>query len=201
MTRVAPVDPANADPLLAEPMEVQRAQLGVVPTSLMTMAHRPRMAAAWVKLTGEIMGEGSVDRALKQLIAYIASTAHGCRYCQAHTSHSAHRLGLEVEKIHAAWEFETSPLFDEGERAALALARDGALVPNQVTDGHFDRLHAHWSDEQIVEIMGVIAMFGFLNRWNDTMASTLEPDPLQWGATSMTAVGWEPGRHAATEAT
>ncbi len=195
MTRVTPVPASEADPLLPEAMAIQQAELGFVPTSLMTMAHRPRMAAAWANLTGEIMGEGTVDLALKQLIAYVTSTARGCRYCQAHTSHSAHRLGVDVEKIHVAWEFETSSLFSEAERAALALARDAAMVPNEVGDAHFDRLGRSFSDEQIVEVMGVIAMFAFLNCWNDSMASTLEPDALRWGAESLGTVGWEVGRH------
>src|SRR3954451_17944628 len=105
MTRVAPVPVDDVDPVAQAAVETQREQLVVAPTSLLTMAHKPRLAAAWANLTPDIMGAGSVDRSLKQLIAYIASIASGCRYCQALTSHSAQKLGMSLEKILAAWEF------------------------------------------------------------------------------------------------
>jgi hypothetical protein len=42
-------------------------------------------------------------------------------------------------------------------------------------------------DEQVVEIVGVIAMFGFLNRWNDTLATPLEDEPLEFAEKHLTA--------------
>jgi uncharacterized peroxidase-related enzyme len=198
MTRIPALTPDEVDPLLKDAMEKQRSHLGLVPESLLTMAYRPRMAAAWATLTAEVVGEGEVPRELKQLVAYTASTAHGCRYCQAHTAHSAHRLGVPLEKLDSAWDFENSDLFSDAERAALRLAYDAAQVPNEVTDAHFDELKKHYSNEQIVEIMGVIAMFGWLNRWNDSMATTLEATPRAWASESLTSSGWEVGRHGAT---
>jgi uncharacterized peroxidase-related enzyme len=200
MTRVPPLAQDEVDPLLRDAMEKQRSHLGLVPESLLTMAHRPRMAAAWATLTAEVVGEGEVSGSLKQLVAYIASTAHGCRYCQAHTAHSAHRLGVPLEKLENAWEFETSDLFSDAERVALALARDAAQVPNQVTDAHFEALKKCYTTEQIVEIMGVIAMFGWLNRWNDSMATTLEATPRTWASEKLGKTGWEVGRHATSDA-
>jgi uncharacterized peroxidase-related enzyme len=195
MTRIPALAKNEVDPSLSEAMERQQSHLGLVPESLLTMAYRPRMAAAWAALTVEVVGEGTVSRPLKQLVAYIASTAHGCRYCQAHTAHSAHRLGVSLDRLQHAWEFETSDLFTDDERAALRLARNAAQVPNEVTDADFDELKRYYSNEQIVEIMGVIAMFGWLNRWNDTMATTLEAAPLGWASENLAQAGWEAGRH------
>ena len=59
----------------------------------------------------------------------------------------------------------------------------------------FLELRKHWSDEQVVEIVAVIAMFGFLNRWNDTFATPLEDAPLHFGETHLTAQGWDAGKH------
>jgi uncharacterized peroxidase-related enzyme len=184
------------DPILQDAIKVQEGHLGLVPESLLTMAHRPKMAAAWANLTATVVGEGTVDRGLKQLVAYVASSAHGCRYCQAHTAHSAERLGIPLAKLQSAFVFEESDLFDESEKAALALARDAALVPNEVTDAHFERLRRHFTVEQVVEMTGVIAMFGWLNRWNDTMATTLEDSPLNWASRRLAATGWAPEKHA-----
>jgi uncharacterized peroxidase-related enzyme len=199
MTRIAPLSKDQVDPMLREAMARQESQLGLVPESLLTMAHRPGMAAAWANLTAQVVGPGSVDRSLKQLVAYVASSAHGCRYCQAHTAHSAEKLGVELDKLQTAFEFETSDRFSEAERAALSLAWDAAMVPNQVTDEHFRRLKQSYSDEQIVEILGVIAMFGWLNRWNDTMATTLEDHPLHWASKNLADTGWSVDKHARSE--
>ena len=56
-------------------------------------------------------------------------------------------------------------------------------------------LRKHWSEEQIVEIVGVIALFGFLNRWNDTLATPLEDAPLEFGERYLAAQGWDAGKH------
>jgi hypothetical protein len=47
------------------------------------------------------------------------------------------------------------------------------------------------SEEQIVEIVGVIALFGFLNRWNNTMATPLEDEPIEY----LSRGGWQAGKH------
>jgi alkylhydroperoxidase family enzyme len=125
----------------------------------------------------------------------VASSAAGCRYCQAHTSHAAEKAGAG-EKLAAVWDFEISPLFTEAERAALRLARDAALVPNQATDAHFSELRRHYSDAEILELVAVVSLFGFLNRWNDTLATRLEPGPRRFAERELAGRGWEVGKHA-----
>ena len=95
----------------------------------------------------------------------------------------------------AVWEFRTSPLYSEGERAALDVAIAAGGAPNGVTDEMFGTLKKHWNENQIVEIVGVIAMFGFLNRWNDTMASPLEPDSIGVAERLLAPHGWEIDRN------
>ena len=196
MTRVRPLRPEEVGPDLKEAIDKQREQVGLVPESLLTMAHRPGLARAWAALGQEIVASGSVDPALKQLVAYVASTAHGCRYCQAHTAQNVVRRGVEADKLRDAWSYETSPRFTDAERDALRLAHHAALVPNETTDEHFERLRRWYSDEQIVEIVAVIAMFGFLNRWNDTMATTIEEPALAFAERELApATGWHVGQH------
>jgi uncharacterized peroxidase-related enzyme len=181
MTRITPLPLERVSAELREAVDLQQTLLGLVPESLLTMAYRPRMAAIFAELASETLNPGTLDRGLKQLVAYISSSTTGCRYCQAHTAQSAHELaGVDLTKLQTAFEFETSPLFSEAEKAALRLARDGSMVPNEVTDRHFADLKRWFSEEQIVEITGVIALFGWLNRWNDTMATTLEETPRRF---------------------
>ena len=144
------------------------------------MAHWPELLGAFSGLGATILQTGEVDSGLKQLVAMVASAANGCHYCQAHTSHSANNLGVTKEKIAAAFEFEQSPLFSDAERVALRLAWHGALQPNASTDADFEALSVYFSEREIVEIVAVISLFGFLNRWSDTMKSDLESKPLEF---------------------
>ena len=131
---------------------------------------------------------------LKDLIALVASNAAGCRYCQAHTAHTAHKNGVSVEKLQHVWEFQTSGLYSAREKAALSFALAAGSIPNQVTAQHHEALAQHFTEAQIVEIVSTIAVFGFLNRWNDSMATTLEAEPLQF-ATQHLSADWEAGKH------
>lgn len=113
----------------------------------------------------------------------------------AHTAGAALGLGIEDKKLEAVWEFRTSPLFTEAERAALEVAIAAAAQPNAVTDEMFTELKKHWNEGQIVEIVGVISMFGFMNRWNDTMATPLEEEPIHVGEKHLAKSGWSLGKH------
>ena len=168
---------------------------GFVPNSLFTMAHRPEILEAFMRLAGTVNGPGAVDTGLKQLVAYVASTAAGCRYCQAHTSAHAAHAGVDAEKIGHAFEYDTNPIFSDAERAALRLAQDSALQPNLVEAGHFESLRRHFEEAQIVELVAVCALFGFLNRWNDTMSTELEAVPRAFAERHLGDSGWEVGKH------
>jgi uncharacterized peroxidase-related enzyme len=169
--------------------------MGFVPNSLFTMARRPQILRAFSELITKIWRTGTVPVGLKPLIAIVASNAAGCRYCQAHEAVDARMRGVLEEKITAIWDFERSPLFSDAERAALRFARDAALVPNEVTRAHFDELRRYWDDGEIIEILAVIGLFGFLNRWNDTMATDLEDVPMGFASRTL-GDGWGgPGKH------
>ena len=170
--------------------------LGFVPNSFLAMGHKPALLRAFVDLMRQVWAPGSVPGELKALVALVASVSAGCRYCQAHGMGRAAAHGASAEKIAAVWDFEQSPLFGDAERAALRLARDAAQVPNAVSEAHFDELRAHFDDEALVELMATIAAFGFLNRWNDTLATTLEEPSLRLAADTAGTVGWIPGKHA-----
>jgi alkylhydroperoxidase family enzyme len=113
--------------------------------------------------------------------AQIASRAAGCGYCMPRTTHTAGRVAISAEKEDALCDYERSPLFSDSERAPLRVAQGAAQVPNAVTDADFAELKRHYTDAQIVDIVVVIWLFGFLNRFNDTMATELEALPLETG--------------------
>lgn len=113
----------------------------------------------------------------------------------AHTAGAALRLGIDEAKFDAIWDYRTSVLYTEAERVALDFALAAAAQPNEVTDELMDRMRAHWSDDQIVEIAATVALFGFMNRWNDTMATPLESEPIEVGEKHLAGRGWTLGKH------
>jgi uncharacterized peroxidase-related enzyme len=171
------------------------AAMGFLPNSMLTMAHWPELLQSFGGFAGGIINGGELERSLKQLVAFVVSNAAGCRYCQAHTSHGAEVSGVSLEKIQAAFEFETSALFTDAEKAALRVALHAGMVPNAVEPEHMDALREHFSDKQCVEVVAVISLFGFLNRWNDTMATTLEETPRAFASETIAGAGWEVGKH------
>lgn len=194
MARVPPLA-RDRVPELEEALVPVEGRMGFLPNSLLTMARRPELLRALSSLA-QAARKGTVSPALKELVALVASTAAGCLYCQAHTASNATRVGADEEKIANVWSYETSELFTDAERAALRLAHHAALVPNQATDEDFAELHRHFDDGEIVEIMGIVALFGFLNRWNDTFATDLEPTPVAVASDVLADSGWQPGKHA-----
>src|SRR5262245_40870905 len=193
--RLTPLPPEQA-PDLKQQFEAARKRMGFVPNSVLIMQRKPEMVRAFTQMSAAIWDpDGKVDLKLKRLISHVASRSAGCRYCMAHTAEGAHKLGVDDQKLAAVWSYATSPLFTPAERAALDVAFAAGTVPNAVSDEMFMELRKHWSDEQIVEIVSVIAMFGFLNRWNDTFATPLEEEPLEFGERYLSSQGWSAGKH------
>lgn len=178
MTRLAPLSIDQLDPETREMIENAERLMGFVPNDALVMARHPALTKAMWGLVAAVYGPGKVDNGLKRLVGEAASKAAGCFYCSAHAAHGAREQGVAQEKIDAVWSFEDSPLFTDAERAAINLAMKAGVVPNEATDADFERLRGHFSEDDITEIVAVIAMFGFLNRWNTTLGTALEPVPM-----------------------
>jgi uncharacterized peroxidase-related enzyme len=170
--------------------------LGFCPNSVKTMYHRPSIAYAFIALNKAVMeNQGRVTSALKRLIGYICSNVAGCRYCQAHTIRAAERYGAEKEKMENIWEFRSHATFSEAERAALEFAYASSNIPNSVDDTIAENLRLYWNEGEIVEILGVIALFGYLNRWNDSMGTELEKEAIESGNKYLKHKSWTAGKH------
>ena len=170
--------------------------LGFCPNSVLTMQKKPHLAQAFVNLNKAVMDNaGSISSEFKRIIAYISSNTAGCRYCQAHTIRAAERYGGEKERLEQAWDFENSSLFSEAEKVALRFTIAASSVPVSTSQELEELLQQHWNETDILEIMSVIALFGYLNRWNDVMGTSLEKDAKD-SAESLLQNQWEIGKHA-----
>ncbi|NDV14717.1 carboxymuconolactone decarboxylase family protein [Muricauda sp. TY007] len=195
MALVSPLAPDH-DPETKQLAEFFNETLGFCPNSVLTMQHRPAISKAFINLNKAVMAnEGRVTSALKRMIAWVSSNATGCRYCQAHAIRAAERYGAKQEQLDNIWEYRTHEAFSDAERAALDFALAASQVPNTVSADIKKQLHKHWDDGEIIEMMGVISLFGFLNRWNDSMGTTIENGAVESAEKYLGEVGWQKGKH------
>ncbi len=194
---MARIPPLNAEEMAARGIDLSfiGSDFHELPNSVPTLAWRPDILQASGALWAAIMLSGTVDAGLKWMAGYMASMAAGCRYCSAHTGTATAGNGVSAEKLAAIWDFERSPLFSDAERAVLRVAVGAGQVPNAVSDADFADLARHFSREQQVEIVSVIALYGFFNRWNDTVGTTLEETPRHFAQTHLSPHGWDIGKH------
>ena len=170
--------------------------LGFCPNSVLTMQRRPAISQAFINLNKAVMAnDGRVSSSLKRMIAWVSSNATGCRYCQAHAIRAAERYGAEKEQLDNIWDYRTHEAFSEAERAALDFSLQASQVPNTVDAAIKQRLYTYWDEGEIVEMLGVISLFGYLNRWNDSMGTTIETGAVHSGKQHLGKHGWEEGKH------
>ena len=142
-------------------------ETGKVPEWVKVMAHRPEILKEFVELFRAIMKEGEIEPFLKWKIAYVVSQSLKCPFCLDVTEKMLKKFGATDEIIEKIKEIKELP---ERERETLELVRDVTL------DGHldnpeiFERLKEKFTPSQIVEIISVMGLFNYINRFNNTLA-------------------------------
>ena len=196
MSRLEPLSLDQVEGLEEVEQTYQRT-LGFVPNGLRIMARRPEIVRGFIALRRAVLdpASGTVPAELKNLAAHLASRTHGCLYCQAHSLQGAGRAGAEQASLEAVWEYGASDLFSAAEKVALDFAVRAASVPNAVTDEDFERMREHWDEGQIVEILAAVSLYGFLNRWNDSLATPLEEGSAAFIEEALGDKGWTRGKH------
>lgn len=207
---------------LAPFLAAAEASMGFVPNSTKAMANRPQLAVAFSLLYATVMGvdlkallahwqpllpdaaaaTDNLNPELRHLISFATSLRSGCLYCQAHTSHSLERASSSPDqaKFDQVLNYQQADCYSDAERAVLDLVFASTEQPNAATADHFNALQAHFNEAQVAQMVAMMATFGFLNRWNDTLATPLEAMPLQFAEAHLQAFGWQGGKHVAVAA-
>ena len=175
---------SRVSPLSLEQLDATEQQLMAQGTDIMgflandglTFARVPGLLGGISGLVAAAFRPGQVDMETKRLVALMSSSAAGCVYCQHHNRFGGLKAGIPAQQLDSVWEYETAAGFSAAQRSALRVAHHAALQPNQVSDDDFAALRQQYSEGQCAEIVAVIALFGFLNRWNDTIKT--EPEIL-----------------------
>ena len=196
MPLVRPLSP-ESNPDVSKLAEFFNETLGFCPNSVLTMQIRPEIARSFINLNKAVMtNHGRVTSSFKRIIAWVSSNAAGCNYCQAHAIRAAERYGAEQEQLDNIWEYNTHESFNEAERAALDFSLAASQLPNAVDEELQQRMHKYWDDGEIVEILAVVSLFGYLNRWNDSMGTSIENRATESAEKYLAKSGWNKGKHA-----
>ena len=196
MPLVRPLSP-ESNPDVSKLAEFFNDTLGFCPNSVLTMQIRPEIARSFINLNMAVMtNHGRVTSAFKRIIAWVSSNAAGCNYCQAHAIRAAERYGAEQEQLDNIWEYRTHESFNEAERTALDFSLAASQLPNAVDEELQQRMHKYWDDGEIVEILAVVSLFGYLNRWNNSMGTSIENRATESAEKYLAKSGWNKGKHS-----
>jgi len=139
---------------------------GSVPEWVKVMAHRPEILKEFVELFKSIMGKGEIEPYLKWKIAYTVSNALKCAFCVDVTEKMLAKLGADKEMIENIKGMKELP---EDESDILELVKDVTDNANVDNPEVFERLRKKLSEAQIVEVISVIGLFNYINRFNNTL--------------------------------
>jgi uncharacterized peroxidase-related enzyme len=166
------------DPALKEVMRQTREMLGVVPNAAKTYANRPEIAKAIHPFYSAIvLSESScLDIKLKNKLGIICSSTNHCLYCTSHQCSLAQNSSAIDMTTSGLTDDELMGLIsgidegkDETERLCFEFARVASRGPSDVSIELLDRMKAHLSTEQIVELGCVVAMWKFFNTMHDSL--------------------------------
>ncbi|WP_372657614.1 carboxymuconolactone decarboxylase family protein [Hydrogenophaga sp.] len=184
--RVAPLpadDPRSQDPLLEDLVNF----VGYRPNALLTMARKPGVLPAVLALVqNTLRGDGLIEPSLRFLLAAEACRGARCLYSTVHVVHAAQHAGVTWAQLAALPDYRDSADFNERERAALRIASAGATLPVADAAPAFELARQQFSEDELLEIVSIVAAFGWFNRWNSLMQTTMEPVPAE----ALHHVGW-----------
>ncbi len=149
----------------------QRRKYGRVLDTALLWARSPRLFLGVVILYGMIDRRRSpIEPALRSLVTVRVSQINWCAFCVDLNSATLLKRGASPEKIEALGAWRDSVLFTQRERAALDYAEAMTRSDAGVEDGHFESLRAHFDDDAIVELTGLIAFQNMSSKFNSALA-------------------------------
>jgi uncharacterized peroxidase-related enzyme len=137
-----------------------------------TMAHRPEAMQDFFRFYNDVMGPGTLERRLKEIVYLAVSSVNECAYCTAHHVKSGLAAGLSAQQIQEI-RTEQNQNFSPKEVAALHYAREMTRTSAAETDTR-DALQQLFSGDQLVELTLVVALANFTNRFNNGLTVPLE---------------------------
>jgi AhpD family alkylhydroperoxidase len=139
--------------------------------------HAPEMGTVFTDTVMAILKDGELPWITKELLILKATHRNECQYCVVQHETLSKRLGITNEKINdiGGDRYKTSEHFTDGEKALLDLTVQIGVDANQVPEELWDRLHANFTEPQIVEAVFTITQYIAISKFGDALGVGLEP--------------------------
>lgn len=148
----------------------QRRKYGSVLDAALLWARSPKLFLGVAVLYGMIDRRSSpLDPALRSLVTVRVSQINGCAFCIDLNSATLLKRGASAEKVGALANWRESNLFDDRERAVLDYAEAMTRSDIRVDDSHSESLRAHFDDDAIVELTGLVAFQNMSSKFNSAL--------------------------------
>ena len=175
MPRLQPVDRNTADQTTQKLLDGVKKKLGMVPNLISTMAQSPALAQAYLGFSQGLAG-GVISPQLREQIALAVSQTNKCNYCLAAHSAIGSSVGLSQDELRDA---RSASSTDRKSEAALQFARRIVEERGFVSDDEFAEVRrAGYSDEEIAEIVGHVALTVFTNYFNHVADTEVDFPPV-----------------------
>lgn len=153
MPRISYIDPDSiVDPELAGYMDDSRRFGTPRLESQAIRAHVPAVLRSFNQAWQHTFREGVLDHNIKELARVFVAKSLDCGYCAGQRSHQGVEGGLTERQFDEVIEFRDSTTLGEREKAALLLAEAIAWEPSMADDEVWEKLHAHFTEPEIVEL-------------------------------------------------
>ena len=170
MARISYVDPRSiSDPDLRAHLERAASRGTPRPESQAIRAHVPAVLRTFSEAWEATFYEGVVDHSIKELCRVYVSKTGACEYCGTQRSAKSAIEGLGEGDYDALLDFRNSDRFDERQKAALEWTDTIIWDPGSADDGLWERLHANFTEPELVELGFFIALTLGQQRWLKTM--------------------------------
>ena len=139
--------------------------------------HQPEYGTVFTDMIMAILKDGVLDWKTKELLILKATQRNDCQYCVVQHERVSDMLGIPAEKIADidGDKYKTSPHFTEGEKALMDLTVQIGIDANRVSKELWERLHANWTEPQIVDAVFVITIYIAVSKFGDALGVELEP--------------------------
>lgn len=173
MPRIRTVPPEDATGQLADAYEDVKEVMGspLAPLVMQLSSIRPDITSSLAGLYRALFGGGELSRQAKEAIATYVAALNNCPYCVGAHALLMQLHGASPEHVEAARRGDIAAFTDDEETARfLPLAEKITRHAYKVTDGDIQTLRdVGWSDEKILEAVGVVVFFNLINRLADTL--------------------------------
>lgn len=171
MSRISTIEQGDAKGRAKALLEGVAQQLGTVPNMYKALAHAPAALDGYLQFSGAL-SRGTLSPALREQIALTVAGLNSCDYCASAHTYLGRAVGLDA----AALESSLSAVSDDRRtQAALDFAKAVVEARGRLRDAQLDALRAAgFSDGELVEIVGHVALNIFTNYFNQVAQTEVD---------------------------